>query len=296
LLVLVIGRAVNVFGSKFRVWGFESAVKIGGHVVKIGTRAWLVGASLAAFLTVQAAWAQEKALPDKLSVDLGGGVKMDFVLIRAGTFRMGSDRGDPDELPIHQVTITKPFYMDVYEVTQAQWKALMGNNPSHFKGDDLPVESVSWTDCQSFLAKLKEKLPRGMTCRLPTEAEWEYACRAGSTTEYCDGDGEGFLYRGAWYCRNSEGKTHPVGQKRPNAWGLYDVHGNVWEWCSDWYGEYDAASVSDPKGPSSGTHRVMRGASWGDSWPITRTAYRGMDDPNRRFDIYGLRVMVAISE
>jgi len=208
-------------------------------------------------------------------IDLGGGVKMEFVLIRPGTFTMGCEKGQAsDEKPAHEVTITKPFYIGKFEVTQEQWKAVMGENPSHFAGDKNPVERVSWPDCQTFLRKLAEKVP-GQTFRLPTEAEWEYACRAGSVSEYCYGDDDRVLGDYAWYGGNSAGETHPVGQKKPNAWGLYDMHGNVWEWCSDWYGSYKAEEQKDPAGPADAQGRVLRGGSWNYGPVYCRSAGRG---------------------
>ena len=161
--------------------------------------------------------------------------------------------------------ITKPFYLGKYLVTQEQWEAVMGNNPSHFKGPKNPVEQVSWDDCQQFLEQAqREGRPRGGKFQLPTEAQWEYACRAGSTTRYCFGDDESELGEYAWYDANSGSKTHPVGEKKPNAWGLYDMHGNVWEWCQDWYdgGYYANSPTDDPTGPATGSDRVFRGGGW----------------------------------
>ena len=162
--------------------------------------------------------------------DLGGGVELEMILIGPGSFMMGSDKEESDMKPVHKVKITKFYYMSKFEVTQAQYQAVMGINPSYFIGEgNLPVDSVIWDDCQDFLKKLNEKFPSN-EFRLPTEVEWEYACRAGSTTEYYFGDSEGNLGEYAWYDSNSPKKTHPVGEKKPNAWGLYDMHGNVWEW------------------------------------------------------------------
>ena len=161
--------------------------------------------------------------------------------------------------------ITKPFYLGKYLVTQEQWEAVMGNNPSNFKGPKNPVEEVSWDDCQQFLDKLNDKIgPAEASSQLPSEAQWEYACRAGSTTRYCFGDDESGLGEYAWYDGNSGGKTHPVGEKKPNAWGLYDMHGNVWEWCQDWYdgGYYAKSPTDDPTGPATGSNRVNRGGCW----------------------------------
>ncbi|MBN1847182.1 MAG: SUMF1/EgtB/PvdO family nonheme iron enzyme, partial [Deltaproteobacteria bacterium] len=192
---------------------------------------------------------------------------MKFVYIFPGTFTMGSPANEKDrddnELQ-HQVTLTKGFYMQTTEVTQGQWKDVMGNNPSYFKncGDDCPLESISWNDAQEFINRLNRK-EGAQKYRLPTEAEWEYACRAGSTTRFYFGDSESDLGEYAWYDGNSGGKTHPLAQKRPNAWGLYDMHGNVWEWCEDWYGEtIHPGSVTDPIGASGGSYRVLRGGSW----------------------------------
>jgi formylglycine-generating enzyme required for sulfatase activity len=164
---------------------------------------------------------------------------MEFVLIQAWTFQMGSNNGEPNEKPVHMVRISRPFYLGKYEVTQAQWEAVMGNNPSQFKGDpNSPVENVSWDDVQEFIKRLKRLNTResGVKYRLPREAEWEYAAQAGTTTAYSFGNDPSQLGEYAWYGENANGETHPVGQKKPNPWGLYDMHGNVWEWVQDWYG------------------------------------------------------------
>ncbi|MBM3859038.1 MAG: formylglycine-generating enzyme family protein [Verrucomicrobia bacterium] len=228
-----------------------------------------------------------------LAVDLGGGVTMDFVLIRPGNFTMGSDKGSSDEKPARKVTITKPFYLGKFEVTQEQWQAVMGSNPSNFKGAKNPVDTVNWEDCLTFVRKLGEKVP-GYTFRLPTEAEWEYACRAGSSSEYCYGDDTGGLGDYAWYSNNSGSKTHTVGEKKPNTWGLYDMHGNVYEWCQDWYGNYSTNAETDPVGPSSGSNRVLRGGSWSRNASTCRSAIRYNFNPSNRFYIYGLRVVVVV--
>jgi formylglycine-generating enzyme required for sulfatase activity len=191
--------------------------------------------------------------PGELRVNSIG---MAFVWIPAGTFIMGSPDSDPDargnEKPAHRVTISKPFYIGKYPVTQAQWEAVMGENPSRFKGDlNRPVEQVSWDDVQAFIRKINER-ESTFPCRLPTEAEWEYACRAGTTARYSFGDDERQLGDYAWYDENAGGKTHPVGQRKPNAWGLYDMHGNVWEWMQDRYGDYPSGAVTDPAGPDPG--------------------------------------------
>ena len=177
---------------------------------------------------------------------------MTFRLIPAGTFQMGSpvdEEGRYDNEQQHQVTISRPFYLQTTPVTQGQWQKVMGNNPSSFTagGQDCPVEQVSWDDAQEFLAKLN-RIEEIDTYRLPTEAEWEYACRAESTGRFCFGDDEAGLKDYAWYNNNSAGKTQPVGQLKPNAWGLYDMHGNVWEWCRDWYGRVSGRARYRPPG------------------------------------------------
>jgi formylglycine-generating enzyme required for sulfatase activity len=231
-------------------------------------------------------------LKENLTVDLGGGVTMQFVLIRPDTFTMGSD--ECSNATPHKVTITKPFYLGKFEVTQEQWQAVMGSNPSRFKGSKNPVEMVSWEDCQKFIQRLGEKVP-GQTFRLPTEAEWEYACRAGSTTEYGYGDDDGQSDQYAWHKNNSGVGTHPVGEKKPNAWGLYDMHGNVREWCQDWYGEYDSSAATDPVGPSIGSNRVLRGGSWDFHAASGRCANRLNREPSYRTYSYGSRVVVDVS-
>ncbi len=197
------------------------------------------------------------------------------------------------EKPQHRVRITKPFYLGKYLVTQEQWEAVMGNNPSHFKGPKNPVEMVSWDDCQQFLGKLNAKAGSGAgKFQLPTEAQWEYACRAGSKTKYCFGDDESKLGEYAWYDANSGNKTHPVGEKKPNAWGLYDMHGNVWEWCQDWWkdGYYKESRVDDPTGAATGSSRVLRGGSWGNPARGCRSADRDYGGPGICADILGFRV------
>ena len=253
-----------------------------------------------------------KELPAE-SVDLGKGVKLDLLLIPAGEFLMGtpdSDKGavgdvnvkpQLDERPQHRVRITKPFYLGKYPVTQEQWEAVMGSNPSLVKGPKNPVEQVSWEDCQKFLDKLNAKSgPGGGKFQLPTEVQWEYACRAGSTTKYCFGDDEKDLGEYAWYLKNSDGKEHPVGGKKPNAWGLYDMHGNVWQWCQDWYPDrsnyYKVSPVDDPPGPVGGSlavgaiDHVYRGGSWYDPAEYCRSAFRYYFIPYFRCSFVGFRV------
>jgi len=181
---------------------------------------------------------------------------MSFVLIPPGSFDMGSESGDEDETPVHTVRITRPFYFGKYEVTQQQWKSIMGENPSTFQGDNLPVEMVSWNMVQTFLRRINQFEGR-LTYRLPSEAEWEHAARAGAPADQAIS-----INAVAWHKGNAREKSHPVGRKKPNAWGLYDIYGNVWEWCRDRHGAYPARTVTDPTGTSLGMNRIFRGGSW----------------------------------
>jgi formylglycine-generating enzyme required for sulfatase activity len=227
-----------------------------------------------------------------MTVDLGGGAKMEMVWIPAGEFNMGSDDGESYEKPIHRVKLTKGFWMGKYEVTQEQWKRVMGNNPSYFQGGRNPVERVSWSDCQEFIRKLNVSV-QGSGFRLPTEAEWEYGCRAGTTTRFHSGNADGNLDGIAWYGGNSGSTTHPVVQKQANPWGLHDMSGNVWEWCQDWYANYPSGAVTDPTGTSSGSDRVLRGGSWGNNPVDCRSAFRNGNGPSRASFSYGFRVVVV---
>ncbi len=217
----------------------------------------------------------------RLRQKLGAGGRARF----RGSFTMGSpesEDGRENDETQHRVTLTKGYWLGETEVTQGQWKSVMGSNPSYFKGDNRPVENVSWDDCQEFIRKVNAEAERqfGGEARLPTEAEWEYACRAGSTGAYA---GTGDLDSMGWYGGNSGSKTHPVGQKRPNAWGFYDMHGNVWEWCNDWYGSYPSGSVTDPAGAASGDLRVLRGGGWNDGARYCRSAFRLGNFPADRY-------------
>jgi len=231
-----------------------------------------------------------------------------MVKIKAGSFMMGSPRGEKgrdDDEAQHRVTISKPFLIGKYEVTQKQWQAVMGNNPSRFKGEDLPVERVSWYEAKLFCNKLNKlffagKLPKGYCFDLPTEAQWEYACRAGTTTALNNGkdltseSGDcPNLDEVGWYGKDSGETTHAVGRTRPNAWGLYDMHGNVWEWCRDWYGDYGGDAV-DPAGPASGSVRVYRGGGWSGIARYCRSADReNFDGPGNRNGNRGFRLALV---
>ncbi|GHT82690.1 hypothetical protein AGMMS49543_08050 [Betaproteobacteria bacterium] len=219
----------------------------------------------------------------------------EFILIPAGSFTMGTDENDEDagedETPQHRVSISQAFYLGKYEVTQGEWVAVMGSNPSKFKGRSNPVEQVSWNDVQTFIQRLNAKEGTNKY-RLPTEAEWEYAARAGTKSTYSFGDDAGQLGAYAWYDGNSGDQTHPVGQKKPNPWGLYDMHGNVWEWVNDWYDKsyYSRSPSTDPAGSSSGRYRVLRGGSWSLSAGFLRSAGRGSISPDSRYDLDGFRL------
>ncbi len=233
-----------------------------------------------------------QSLTQQGTLDLGNGVKMQFVRIEAGDFLMGSpanEAGRGSDETQHRVTISKPFYMGVYEVTQGQYQAVTGRNPSRFKGDDLPVEQVSWHDAVAFCKTLSERT--GLDVRLPTEAEWEYACRAGTTTAYHTGNT--ISKTDANY---SGSRTIPVGSlKKPNPWSLHDMHGNVWEWCADWHGDYPNGAATDPTGPANGTSRVLRGGSWYYVPGGLRAAYRGRTAPDDRGNYFGFRVCVSVA-
>ena len=198
------------------------------------------------------------------------------------------------EIPQHQVTISQPFYLGKYPVTQGEWEAVMGENPSRYTGDpNRPVESVSWNNVQEFIDKLNERESgRRWRYRLPTEAEWEYACRAWMTTEYSFGDDPSQLGEYAWYYDNAGSTTHPVGQLKPNPWGLHDMHGNVWEWVQDWCGLYSSDAVTDPQGPGAGEYRVLRGGSFLNLQRLVRCAYRHEFFPQDRGDRLGFRVVL----
>jgi formylglycine-generating enzyme required for sulfatase activity len=200
---------------------------------------------------------------DTLTLNLGGGVTLVLVRIPAGTFQMGdlSGAGYATERPAHSVTISRPFYLGRFEVTQAQWVRVMGATSFYRTGDNQPAEFISWSDAQDFCQQVSALT--GRTARLPTEAEWEYACRAGTSTDYFFGNDSAGLSAYAWYGGDSGSQTHDVGGKLPNPWGLYDMLGNVWEMCQDWYGAYDAAAVVDPTGPATGTTHPARGGAYG---------------------------------
>jgi formylglycine-generating enzyme required for sulfatase activity len=238
--------------------------------------------------------------PEPFTNSLG----MKFVWIAPGNFMMGSPKEEKERQAHetqHKVTLTKGYYMGVYTVTQEQWKEIMGKNPSFFKGEkNLPVENVSWDDCQEFIKKLREKDKKAY--RLPTEAEWEYSCRAGTKTPFHFGETistDQANYDGdAVYGDGKKGiarkKTTPVGSFPANAWGLHDMHGNLLQWCQDWYGEYPQKDVVDPQGADNGKFRVLRGGAWGGSPGDCRSAYRYGVEPGSRDDYCGFRVVFCL--
>lgn len=237
--------------------------------------------------------------PDQSHITVGltlpeGAKPLEMVLIPAGEYIRGSSTAEQDrnsdESPQHLVRITSPFYLGKYELTQAQWQAVLGTNPSFNEGNNLPVENVSWDDCQTFIQKLNQ-LGLG-TFRLPTEAEWEYACRAGTKTAFFWGDDTDHSQIGlyAWYGDNAGGKTHEVGTRSSNPWGLYDMNGNVGEWCRDWYGGYIEGAQNDPIGPSSGSLRINRGGDWYYSAKYCRSARRSSNSPSSGGITIGLRL------
>ena len=212
-----------------------------------------------------------------------------MILIPAGNFKMGSpasEKGHTDYETQHEVTLTKSFYMGKYEVTQEQWEAVMGNNPSDTRGAKLPVTDVSWNDCKKFIKKLNG-ITKGKY-RLPTEAEWEYACRAGPTTAFSFGDE--ITPKDANYDDLGIGKPVEVGSYKPNNFGLYDMHGNVWEWCEDWKADYPKGAVIDPKGPAKGGNRVLRGGSFNGLESSARSSFRSVFSPSDRDGDLGFRL------
>jgi formylglycine-generating enzyme required for sulfatase activity len=283
--------------------------------------------SMAIRLSVDSA---ERESRDPRRSDLIASTDLWMVQIPAGTFMMGSPKDEAerrDDEVRHEVTLSKAFWLGQTPVTQAQWQAVMGTSPSEFKGNpNRPVEQVSWYDaiefCNQLTAMANEADARlGLTpCyqiseiqrrggqdgsirsakveliegangyRLPTEAEWEYACRAGTTTAYSFGDDKSMLAKHAWFDENSGESTHPVATKRSNAWGLFDMHGNVFEWCWDWYGKYQRGAVTDPQGPRSGTSRVLRGGSWDFNSNYGRASFRVVFNPGDVSDFFGFRV------
>lgn len=235
-------------------------------------------------------------------IQLPNGVEMEFIYIAPGEFLMGSPLREinrhNDEDPVREVKISKGFFLGKFEVTQKQWQSMMGYNPSVFKhfddSDQHPVDMVSWNECQDFIKQMNE-LELG-TFRLPTEAEWEYACRAGTETRYYWGtdSSDQEVYQYAWAFPRAEGRSHPVGLKKPNRWGLYDMSGNVWEWCQDWRAPYQAADTLDPTGRGSGKKKIYRGGSWFNKPSTLRSANRNGHELNFKGTNSGLRLLMEL--
>ena len=232
---------------------------------------------------------------DNITIPVKDGISIDMVRVEAGTFTMGAtpemEKPEDWEKPVHQVTLTNNYYIGKYEVTQALWQAVMGNNPSEFKGDNLPVEKVSWDDCQEFISKLNKMT--GKKFRLPTEAEWEYAARGGKKGRDYQYSGSNNLSDVAWYKDNSDSKTHDVGSKQGNELGIYDMSGNVFEWCQDWFYFYSSSSQVNPTGANSGSHRVFRGGCWVGIAGYSRSSFRFCYAPDYRDGNLGLRLVLS---
>ncbi len=245
----------------------------------------------------QQAAAERQDVPMKLTDSIG----MELSLIPAGRFIMGSPKNEEGRRTVevqHEVTLSRSYYMGTTEVTQGQWKAVMGDNPSFVEGDDHPVETIPWAEAVEFCRRLSEK--EGAKYRLPTEAEWEYACRAGTTTPFHTGitistDEANYDGQKESYGKGKKGifrdETTAVASFASNAWGLHDMHGNVWEWCADWHGEYPTGAVSDPTGPAEGTRRIVRGGCWVTAPAICRSANRGDTEPVSWNFHFGFRVV-----
>jgi len=241
----------------------------------------------------------------ELKVRLNDGSFLELILVKPGTFNMGfvtpKRLRNSDLSPAHLVTITKPYWIGKYEVTQRQWLAIMEYNNSQFKNKDNPANSMFWKEAQEFIKRLNEQTD--LTFRLPTEAEWEYACRAGNENDLNSykkisdkGEFEIELDKVAWYSRNSERRVHPVGQKQPNAWGIFDMHGNVAEWCGDYFGKYPLQHLYDPTGPDSGDTYVIRGGDYSSRSDYCRASYRLCADGTYRWRTAGFRVAASYDE
>ena len=274
----------------------------------ISLLSWMCGACGISWSDLSAFFTNESDLKANMTIMLPGDVPLELAWCPAGVFMMGSPAGEAerdDDEPLHQVKISKGFWMGIYPVTQKQYTAVMGSNPSNYDGfDSHPVENVTWFDAKDFCKralKLAQNIPDGMTFDLPTEAQWEYACRAGTKTPFHFGDklnGEQANCDGTRpYGTTQEGAnidcTCNVGSYAPNAWGLYDMHGNVWEWCNDWYGPYQEGFVADPQGAANGTKHSERGGSWRNAAKRCRAAIRRKSAPEDVYDNLGFRVILT---
>ena len=278
----------KVFSSRIK---FSEAKKHDLMLVSNGSQIFRTSINLIASKKTKDSGDESKKILEYETIDVNG-VRFKMIHVKGGTFKMGAtpeQKGDAysDESPVHEVRLSD-FSIGEMQVTQELWEAVMGSNPSGFKGEDLPVENVSWDDCQEFIRKLNEKTKRNF--RLPTEAEWEYAARGGNKSQGYKYAGSDTLDDVAWYDDNSGNETHEVGQKKPNELGLYDMSGNVWEWCNDWYDDYSNSSQNNPQGPSSGSRRVFRGGGWSRSARNCRVSLRYFSTPDFRDFNLGLRL------
>ena len=295
-----IGQSPRVFNG-IMVGNHKVEIKKDGYGTDSKTVSILEGqtASLSGVLTTNASSSVSSGTSltgNTITIPVKDGISIDMVRVKAGTFTMGAtaEMKKPEdwEKPTHRVTLTNDYYIGKYEVTQALWQAVMGSNPSYLKGNNnLPVERVSWDDCQDFLSKLNRIT--GKTFRLPTEAEWEYAARGGNKSRGYQYSGSNNLSDVAWYDDNSGNKTHAVGTKQANELGIYDMSGNVWEWCQDWYGAYSSSSQVNPTGANSGSGRVRRGGCWNASAMVGRSSCRGCLEPVYSYDYLGLRLVLS---
>ena len=285
----------------------ESSTSLGLRLVLTATPEELSGSNQSSSQKLPPPPPSSRQAGDVFTVEIAG-VKTNFRWCPPGEFMMGSpknEEGRDEEETRHKVRISRGFWLAEVETTQELWETVTGSNPSNFKGNNLPVESVNWDDCQSFVEKIQQYAPSGMRFQLPSEAHWEYACRAGTTTPFsfgtalngdkanCDGNYPYGTKKKGKYLK----KTTPVGSYVANAWGLYDMHGNVWEWCSDWYGDYPRGEATDPTGSENGSIRVFRGGGWNDTSRCCRSAGRGRNTPESRGDVLGFRLeLVTISD
>ena len=291
---------ISVHPRRYSVVSFNATAILLLGILAIARTAGCNSALPVVVATPPAATAAAPADPATPPTPFQNSIGMWLAPVSAGEFVMGSpgdEAGHDADETQHKVRITRPFLLGVYQVTQSQYFAVMGTNPSYFRDDDLPpqsrgdlpVESVSWDEAVAFCKKLSEK--ESKTYRLPTEAEWEFACRAGSSGPYA---GDGKLDDIGWYLGNSGRMTHPVGMLQPNDWGFYDMQGNVWEWCSDWYGAYPTGEAVDPTGPATGTWRVLRGGNLEYDLEYARCGFRNYYLPDARLYYIGFRVAADV--
>ena len=278
----------KVFSSRIK---FSKEKKYNLMLVSNGSQIFRTSINLIDSKKTKDSGDESKKILEYETIDVNG-VRFKMIHVKGGTFMMGATPEQTgyafsDESPAHEVRLSD-FSIGEMQVTQGLWKAVMGSNPSRFKGKNLPVENVSWDDCQEFIRKLNEKTKRNF--RLPTEAEWEYAARGGNKSQGYKYAGSNNLDEVAWYVENSGNKTQEVGLKKPNELGLYDMSGNVWEWCNDWFDDYSSSTQINPQGPSSGSLRVNRGGSWYNSARHCRVSSRGSHTPGFRYGYLGLRL------